>query len=76
MVVARMTAHPLLPASRNRWIADGGKRRWTLACWRPRRSKANVDRMNLPPGKDTLDLFRVYLDQIGQHPLLTKEDEI
>jgi RNA polymerase sigma factor (sigma-70 family) len=23
-----------------------------------------------------LDLFRVYLDQIGQHPLLTKEDEI
>ena len=26
--------------------------------------------------QETLDLFRVYLDQIGQHPLLTKEDEV
>ena len=26
--------------------------------------------------QENLDLFRVYLDQIGQHPLLTKEDEI
>jgi RNA polymerase sigma factor (sigma-70 family) len=26
--------------------------------------------------QETLDLFRVYLDQIGQHPLLTREDEI
>lgn len=26
--------------------------------------------------QDRLDLFRVYLDQIGRHPLLTKEDEM
>jgi RNA polymerase sigma factor (sigma-70 family) len=26
--------------------------------------------------QENLDLFRVYLDQIGQHPLLTREDEI
>ena len=26
--------------------------------------------------QESLDLFRVYLDQIGQHPLLTREDEI
>jgi Sigma-70, region 4/Sigma-70 factor, region 1.2 len=26
--------------------------------------------------QEHLDLFRVYVDQIGQHPLLTKEDEI
>jgi RNA polymerase primary sigma factor len=26
--------------------------------------------------QETLDLFRVYLDDIGRHPLLTKEDEI
>jgi len=26
--------------------------------------------------QDRLDLFRVYLDQVGRHPLLTKEDEI
>ena len=26
--------------------------------------------------QETLDLFRVYLDQIGRHPLLTKEDEV
>jgi hypothetical protein len=25
---------------------------------------------------ETLDLLRVYLDQIGRHPLLTREDEI
>src|SRR5919108_3087439 len=24
----------------------------------------------------TLDLFRVYLDEVGRHPLLTKEDEV
>jgi hypothetical protein len=24
----------------------------------------------------TLDLFRLYLDQIGRHPLLTAEDEV
>ena len=23
-----------------------------------------------------LDLFRLYLDEVGQHPLLTKDDEI
>ena len=26
--------------------------------------------------QENLDLFRVYLDQVGRHPLLTKEDEI
>jgi RNA polymerase nonessential primary-like sigma factor len=26
--------------------------------------------------RENLDLFRVYLDQIGQHPLLTREDEV
>jgi RNA polymerase primary sigma factor len=26
--------------------------------------------------QESLDLFRVYLDQIGRHPLLTREDEI
>ena len=26
--------------------------------------------------QDRLDLFRVYLDQIGRHPLLTKQDEV
>jgi RNA polymerase sigma factor (sigma-70 family) len=26
--------------------------------------------------QENLDLFRVYLDQIGRHPLLTKQDEI
>ena len=26
--------------------------------------------------QESLDLFRVYLDDIGRHPLLTKEDEI
>jgi RNA polymerase sigma factor (sigma-70 family) len=26
--------------------------------------------------QETLDLFRVYLDEIGRHPLLTKEDEV
>jgi RNA polymerase primary sigma factor len=26
--------------------------------------------------RENLDLFRVYLDQIGRHPLLTREDEV
>src|SRR5918999_501613 len=26
--------------------------------------------------QETLDLFRLYLDEVGRHPLLTKEDEI
>jgi RNA polymerase primary sigma factor len=26
--------------------------------------------------QENLDLFRVYLDQIGRHPLLTREDEV
>ena len=26
--------------------------------------------------QESLDLFRVYLDDIGRYPLLTKEDEI
>jgi hypothetical protein len=26
--------------------------------------------------QESLDLFRVYLDEVGRHPLLTKEDEI
>jgi len=26
--------------------------------------------------RETLDLFRVYRDQIGRHPLLTREDEV
>jgi Sigma-70 factor, region 1.2 len=25
---------------------------------------------------ETLDLFRLYLDEVGRHPLLTKQDEI
>jgi RNA polymerase primary sigma factor len=28
------------------------------------------------PGTGELDLFRLYLDEVGRHPLLTKEDEI
>ena len=26
--------------------------------------------------QDRLDLFRLYLDEVGRHPLLTKQDEI
>ncbi|MDP9209455.1 MAG: RNA polymerase subunit sigma-70, partial [Actinomycetota bacterium] len=26
--------------------------------------------------QDTFDLFRLYLDEVGRHPLLTKDDEI
>jgi len=30
----------------------------------------------MPSDRENLDLFRVYLDQIGRHPLLTREDEV
>jgi Sigma-70 factor, region 1.2 len=26
--------------------------------------------------QEDLDLFRLYLDEVGRHPLLTKDDEI
>jgi RNA polymerase primary sigma factor len=43
-------------------LTTGGRRRVMLLAMRS-------DRENL-------DLFRVYLDQIGRHPLLTREDEV
>ena len=30
----------------------------------------------MPSDQEILDLFRLYLDEVGRHPLLTKQDEI
>ena len=30
----------------------------------------------MPSDQEILDLFRLYLDEVGRHPLLTKDDEI
>ncbi|HEY6709690.1 MAG TPA: sigma-70 factor domain-containing protein, partial [Actinomycetota bacterium] len=66
---------------------SGPRRRWTPAAsppWEPLRGRGcrgpsptdHDGMLAMRSDQESLDLFRVYLDEVGRHPLLTKEDEI
>src|SRR4029453_7095289 len=64
-------------ASRDRrgaLAATTSGRRSEILTW----GKRGEDAMTRDPDRETadLDLLRLYLDDIGRHPLLTKDDEV
>ena len=63
-------------------MAGGQERRRALAVKTPHRRDAILGAMGSTTRQDqlvdlqTTDSFRLYLDEVGRHPLLTKQDEV